>query len=204
MEFDTKRADEKHHELIELAQQALSDVAGHSAEDTAEALIDNFTNITPPERPPVLRHMVTMDRGGRGGGTSVKPGNFQLNLRRLTDAIASGVLVMSGATSAPWLLMLAAIVLWNRVWSELTIELSEDDAAVLWTLWKNRDEKNCVSLPNLLEVVNQERRLYSRDPMTPLQLEAALSTLQKIRCVEKSAAEPSAWWLREWVRVKYR
>lgn len=213
MPLDLPRADQKRQELIELAQEAISSAESDLGQSfpvsdpraAATAVVDAFImSITPPEKPEVRFEMVTMRSGGVGGATSVKPGNLRLSLRKLVEALASGVLTAVGAASSPFLILLAAIVIWDRIWSELSIDLCERDAAVLWTLWINRDKKSYVSAPGLLDLVNSELRRHSQNPITAAELDASLATLQRMRCIEKSDAYPSAWWLREWVGVSYR
>ena len=149
MEYNTVRAAEKASEVQELAQEAViscwraSGLAyeGLDAETTARAVIDSFVQITPPEAAPTIVEFISLPSGGRGGGRSVKPGNLLLNMRKLFTAIASGVITTASVIGAPWTAPFAALVLWDRVWSGLNIDITEREAVLLWTMWNNRDLK---------------------------------------------------------------
>ena len=62
-------------------------------------------------------------------GTSTKPGNVTLNMRKLAVAIASGALTITGAIATPWTLLLGALVTWDSLWSCLQLDLGEIEAS---------------------------------------------------------------------------
>lgn len=139
--------------------------------------------------------------GGVGGGRSLKPGNIWLNWKKLLIVGSESILTIAGAASVPWLIPLAGLVVWNKVWSLLTIEIDERHAAVIWTLWKNRDKEDRIEHDKILNLVNEELIKYNRLPMDEKELNNILSDLEKMECIEKD--EKNKWWLREWVKTVY-
>ncbi|MBE9515083.1 MAG: hypothetical protein IMY79_02975 [Chloroflexi bacterium] len=212
MEYDTERAEQKTEELINLAKEAILTYwksigfkpSSGEASNTATDVINNLIQVTPPEKEKPALEFIIMLRGGRGGGRSIKPGNMVLNIRKLITAVAGGGLTVVTAVAIPWTAPLAAIVIWDRIWSNLKLELSEREAAIIWTMWMNRDDDNCVVDADLLVKVNSELAAYRRSSISRQELDDALETLKRMRCIERSRSDPSKWGLREWVRVTYR
>ncbi len=212
MEYDAEKAKEKTQELIEIAKSALlkychSHVLQASEQEALEGarcIVSNFVRVEPPEKEPQFFEFITMTEGGRGGGRSVKPGNLFLNVRKLMTNIASSVLTITGTIALPWAAPFAALVIWNNVWSTLSVELSEREAAVLWTMWVDRDKDNCIPDAGLLERVNRELNINGRSVISQQELDDALDVLKKMGCIKRSAVDSKKWWLREWVRVSYK
>jgi hypothetical protein len=94
-------------------------------EKTAAEIVDRFARITPPPDVPARMEMVFAREGGRDGGQSVKAGNIRLNMRNVITVIAEGVLTAVGALTAPWTAILGAIILWNTLYEQATVPLSE-------------------------------------------------------------------------------
>lgn len=138
---------------------------------------------------------------GLGGGSSTKPGNIWLNWKKLLVAGSESILTFIGAVAVPWLIPLAGLVVWNKIWSMLTIEISERHAVVIWTMWLNKDSENCIEHRLILNLVNQELLKYNRPQMNQQELDEVLKDLEKMECIEKT--EGNKWWLREWVKVVY-
>ena len=133
----------------------------------------------------------------------MKPGNILLDMRRLITAVASGVLTVVGVAEVPWTAVFGALVLWDTLYAGARIELSEREAAVLWTLWLLRDGAYTAPQAGLLEAVNVERERYGRSRLTQQEFDDALRKLERISSIEQSSNDPSRWWLREWVRITY-
>jgi hypothetical protein len=190
----------KRQELRAAVSASLEEVAGDDAARLASAVIDYFASITAPEWEARM-DLVVLRSGGLGGGSSTKPGNVVLNLRKLVVAIASGAITLAGAT-VPWALILGALVVWDNLWSSLQLKIDDDQACVLWTLWNGRDEDRTFPKPDVHEAVNRERSLFGRQPLGAGEIDHALGDLVRMRCIE-DAADPERWWLREWVSIDY-
>lgn len=211
MEYDVERANEKTGELIDLAKEAILTYwksvglkpSPGDALEAATKVISNFTEVTPPRKGPRVLESITLRPGARGGGHSVKPGNIFLNLQKLVTTLAASSLTVMGTVAVPWTAPLAAIVIWNSVWSNLKVELTEREAAILWTMWVNRDDDRCVADVDLLDKVNSGLRAYGRSSISRQELDDALETLKKMGCIEWSESDPPKWWLRESMQVSY-
>jgi hypothetical protein len=211
MEYDTDLAVQKKTELVQFAKEAIIACGKASGlecdpskvEHAASEVIDSLVQITPPEKAPMVMEFLTLSRAGRRGGRSVKPGNLLLNMGKLFTAIASGILTTVSVIGTPWIAPFAALLLWDRVWSGLSIDISEREAALLWTMWKNRDHNNEVSEEGLLDLVNSELESSGRPPMSKQQMDDSLETLSRMSCVEQTTSLTNKWWLCEWIRVSY-
>jgi hypothetical protein len=212
MEYDYKKAEKKKEELTELTKSILLKhgkeigFIGNHSEAYSVALIftDECMRITPPEKDITRLELITMQPGGRGGGKSAKGGNIFINIHKLITAIAGGVLTVSGAIAVPWTLPFAAIIIWDSIYSGTNINLTELEAAVLWSLWKNRDPTRCVSNNGLLDLVNTELAAYGRKLMSQEELSNVLSNLVRIKSIQKYKKDPTKWRLCEWIRVGYK
>lgn len=115
MEYDTDRAIVKRTEVAQFAREAVVacwkanglEYDDLKADSAAKEVLDNFVEITPPEKAPILIEFITLNSLGRRGGRSVKPGNLLLDRRKLFTAIASGVMSTVGVIAAPWTAFLA-------------------------------------------------------------------------------------------------
>jgi len=146
MGWDYKRKNEKTIELQESIKKLLVE-AGMSEdvkEQTANELLDSCIDITPPEEKEFLMEAVTMHPSGRGGGRSTKAGNITLNVRKLFEAVASGVFIVISVTQIPWTIPFAFILLWNRLWKNLEVPLTEHEAVVLWVMWQVKNQEKIV------------------------------------------------------------
>jgi hypothetical protein len=199
MREDRERATEKKLELERLVKDTVIRDASISGE-IVEKIIDSFCVIRPPEIEYTTGFM-TMDAGGMGGGRSSKPGNIWLNWRKLVVGGAESILTAAGAVSIPWLVPLAGLVIWNKAWSVLNIEIDERHAVVIWNMWKNKDEEDCIEDEKILPLVNKELSRYNRPIMNAEELGRILKNLERMECIEKS--EKEKWWLREWVKATY-
>jgi hypothetical protein len=202
VETDALAIERKITEIAQIANRALITVGDSPDLNMALAIVRQFATVVPPETR-ITMDLVTMRPGGTGGGVTVKSGNVTLNMRKLIAAIAGGVLTAVGVSQAPWTAVFGALVVWDSLYSAGTIDLSEKEAAVMWTLWQLKDENNTVADAGLLRYVNITRRQFSRNELSQRELNSALTKLERIGTVERTSKGKSRWWLREWVRVAY-
>jgi hypothetical protein len=203
MGYDEEQAEQKRRELRGLIAQALEDVPTDEAAQLAADTVGHFADVTAPywEAPPM--ELVTMRSGGHGGGTTTKPGNVVLNLRKLVRAIATGALTIAGTMAVPWTLIVGALVTWDNLWSCLKLKINDVQACVLWSLWQARDNHNTIAKADVFEAVKRERQAAGAQPLSQREIDYALDDLVKMRCIKQSSSDPERWWLREWVKVKY-
>jgi len=194
-----KRAEEKKQEILEIAKDRIANYSP-IADELARKVFDSFCVITPPETDDRW-YLITTRPGGIGGGRSSKPGNIWLNWRKLLIDSAESILTVVGAIAIPWLIPLAGLIVWNKVWALSNLEMDERHAATIWTMWKNRDKENRIEHDIILNLVNEELSKYKRSPMGEEELKNILNDLEKMECIEKD--EKNKWWLREWVKTTY-
>jgi hypothetical protein len=159
-------------------------LADQRLKDMSEAVMDRFVRITPPvadKRP----EFITMKPGGIGGGVSVRPGNVFLNWKKLLADSSESILTVIGAIEIPWLIPLAGLVVWGKVRSLVDVDLDERHAAVMWTLWKNKEEGNFIDSSKMLGLVNVELGRYDRPVMNDEELGEILSDLEKLGCIKR-------------------
>lgn len=178
--------------------------------DVAANIISSFVELPPsetsprtPSKPPGILESVSMVEGGIGGAKSTKPGNLLLSMQKLFTSVSSGVLTIAGTLSNPWLAPFCAIVLWDSVYSGMTTNLTEREAAILWTMWENRENENCVPHNTLLDKVNNELKIYECTLISQKELEHSLKVLEKISCIKRSRHDESKWILIEDIDVEY-
>jgi hypothetical protein len=204
MEYETEKADAKRQDLKGIIAESLRRSGIDDSDLLAGQVVQQFADVTAPYYEPEPMKLIVLGEGGVGGGSTTKPGNVVLNLRKLVRAIASGILTIAGATAAPWLLVIGALVTWDALWSCLNLKLTEEHACVIWALWENRDDNNTFPKSETLDAVNRERAEFGMQPLSAMQVNRALDDLVKMGCVKQSANDPQRWWLREWIRIKYR
>ena len=141
-----ERAKEKRKEVTDIVRGVIQNYDTQNKEEISSGIINHFLNITPPE----IEHrmeLITIRQGGMGGGSSIKPGNIWLNWRKLLVDGSESILTVVGAVAVPWLIPLAGLVVWNKIWSVSTVEITERHAVVIWTMWLNKDPENVTTHP---------------------------------------------------------
>jgi hypothetical protein len=176
---------------IELAQMIADALAGRIEVGDRSALTEAIggllaigVTIRPPHRP--------------------KPGNVLVDMRKLLVTGAKMVCEVVGTVKSPLLLPLTALILWDQFWSLIKVEITEYDASVIWAMWTHCDAKQTIADAGLLETVNRMREEKEHGPLSAQELRDSLDKLAKMRCIELWNADPSRWWLREWIKVEYR
>jgi uncharacterized protein YlbG (UPF0298 family) len=221
MKFDEKKAEEKRKELTYIVNGILQNYNIQNKEKISSIIIDHFVDdITPPETehfvdditPSETKLLSKLVIGpiGIGGGKSIKPGNILLNWRKLLVGVSDTILTVAeagagtgtGAVAMPWLIPFAGLVVLDKILSLLTIEITERHAAVIWTIWSNRDPKDCVEGKAILKLVNKELKKYNLPKMNQKELDTILEELKKLKCIKE--IEENKWCLREKVKVSYR
>jgi hypothetical protein len=97
-----------------------------------------------------------------------------------------------------------ALVTWDALYSSLQVEISEVQGCVLWSLWKERDDRYTAAKADVFDSVRRERTAFGMQPLTPQEVDYALDDLVRMRCIKQSVNDVGRWWLREWVTIQYR
>lgn len=207
MAWDHDRATEKKKELMSdlIKDIEFKGTNSKDAKDAAQIVMDEAIRVSPPEKEEFVFEYITMSPSGRRGGKSTKAGNIALNMRSLVEAIANGAFAAVSSYQIPWLAPFAFILLWNSLWRSAQVELSENDAALIWTMWVHRDRSNNeIAEDGLLDKLNEHLDKYSRSPVSGKDLEDSLKALEQIQSIKRSKGNPSNWWLCEWIKPAYR
>jgi hypothetical protein len=193
---DNTRLEEKRKELIQL----VAEIVGENNK-VASQIVDTFCSLTPPQDPPVVMHFITMNSGGYDGGESRKPGNLRLNWRKLLADSPDIGLNIAGVVATPYLVPLAALSLWNKLWGHSTIPLSKEHATVLCAMWQGRDTENRIENSQAFEKAGVLFSLYQWSSLNKQAFDQILVDLEGIECIE---CEDKSIWLREWVKITYK
>jgi hypothetical protein len=194
---DNDRMREKRAELVQIAAESLD------PRDTklAERLVDSFCALTPPLDPPVVIQYITIHSRGTGGGMSRKAGNLWLNWRKFASEFGDLSLTVAGVVAEPRLAPLAALSIWNKVWTHSALKLSRDHPTVLYAMWQGRGKDNTLSEADAIEKSGVMFQLNGWLPLDRNGYVAILNDLEKLQCIERK--EPEVIWLREWVKKTY-
>lgn len=174
---------------------------GVDASEHAERIVNAFCSVSPPLEPPMVIEMITLHSGGRRGGNSRKPGNIVLNWRRLVQDSADLVLTGAGVVATPWLIPLAALSIFNKLWAHSSIDVSREQAACLFAMWHHRDENNRIEIDRAHSESAALFEVFTWPSLGRAEFDAVLHDLVQMRCVELPGA--GTIWLREWVRTSY-
>ncbi len=209
MNWNYERKAEKESDLWnELSRLLESEgVDAKDSEVVAQELLKSITRLTPPEEKTHYLQLITANSySGAGGGKSSKAGNIRLNLNQLFGGLASGTLVFSNITDSisSWTLVAATIAFWSSIRGISTVDVSENDIGVLWTLWQLRNSEGIVNKTEqeILSATNVHLNKYDRNPIGLADVKVALNHLKLIRSIKP--VRNGGWFIVEWVRVSYR
>ena len=169
--------------------------------EIAEAVLDGFVRLTPPDEEPPSVELITLRSAGRRGGRSRKPGNIFLNWRNLIELIPDVTLAAATGLAGPqWLVLISALYIWNHLWSKSAVELDQAHAVTILALWRNRNGFNKVSEEEGFVCTNEVLTSMGLPPLQRADYTEIIETLANLQCVE---VEDGVIWLREWVKTTY-
>ncbi len=183
MSYDTQRRDEKIKELSDIVASRLTCLDDSVKFAAATDLISVFARVTSPEKEEIRFHLITIGKGGMGGGTTTKPGNIILNLRKLVTTLAGGALTIAGALEASWTLVLGALVVWDSIYSGLQVPISEREATIIRSMWLNSDKRQTIAHRDLLALVNEHLERNGRAKISQQELSDSLGILERLTCI---------------------
>lgn len=200
MTLDRKGFEEQRNRILGLIQRCIPPNAAHS-DETAIQVFNSFVELTPPTEPEIQLHLLTMRPSGVGGGQSRKPGNIYLHWKKLFDVFPDVTIAVAGATASPyWLIPFIALYVWNKLWCGSAETLTENEASVIFALWKHRNNENRISEDAGFEKCNKIRESAKFPLLTRHEFDVAMNRLVSMGCVE---IESGIIWLREWVCIQY-
>lgn len=206
MEWDYERKKEKEIEVREAIKIFLceADFDESGIDSVINKFFDSAVKVTPPEKEQVFMHLVTMAPSGRDGGRSYKAGNIRLNISTLFEAVSNGVFTVVSANQTPWAIPFAAILLWNSIWRNMQVTLTEAEAVTLWAMWQVKDSGQYVKIEDIKPAVDAHAEKYQRSILSEADIKHAVQNLEKIGCIKPAQSSKNVWWLCEWISPKYR
>jgi hypothetical protein len=200
MSYNEGALQTKKIELTALAEHAFEK---HTADKAplAHLVVEAFAELSPPEDSKGYMHLIVLSVAKLPTAESRKAGNIYLNWKKLIEIVPDGALAAAGAATGPsWLIPLAGLYIWNKLWCGVHEKLTDVEATVILALWKNRNIKNKISEDEGYEKTNALRLGLNLPELSRASYEEAISRLLKMKCVKLE----NGWlWLREWVRVSY-
>lgn len=187
---DNDAKEKKRDELLALARRELGPLSSH-----APFVVDNFTSLVAPQNPPIVLEMIVANRGGRSGGRSRKPGNILLNWRRLFGESPDLILTGAGVIATPWLIPLAALSIFNKLWANASIELTKEQATCLFAMWHRCDDHHVIDHATAGASCRELFSVYLWPEPSDQLLCHIYQDLQTLRCIEPRG--PNTFWLRE-------
>lgn len=149
-------------------------------------LDDGFLSVTSPTQDKPMMGWLTMDSlKNYRRGSSIKPGNICLNIKKLIANIPSfheQVIVL--ACEMPYRKIYAALHLWKLLVETFGVEISKEQAFVIVALWKNCDYTHKISIDKGLECVNILLKKYDELALSDKKYNQILDSLESIQCLE--------------------
>ena len=195
---DKNRLNEKRTELVRIATEALNP----SDSKIAARIVDSFCSLSPPLEPPVFIEMITIHSQGARGGRSRKPGNLWLNWRKFASDFGDLSLTVASVAVEPKLIPLAALSIWNKIWSHSSIELTREHATVLYAMWQARNNENKLTETDAFQKSGLMFQLNGWPALAQQQFDSIIEDLEQIKCIEKDSSDGTIW-LRECVKKIY-
>lgn len=200
MEYDNDALDKKRSELCGLVRDKIPS-SSPDPDQLVESLMNNYIQLTPPTEQDHTMSCIRLSSSFSEGGSSRKPGNICLNMKKLMEIVPDVTIATVGAATAPfWLLPLIALYVWNRLWCGSEERLSENEASVIYSLWKHRNKENKISVNDGFKHTNSTRRNANISSLKKDEYNNAINRLVQIGCIELS---DSIIWMKECVNIKY-
>jgi len=186
--------------------ETLSNVFSNQSNDVSliynNLVRSRFVSISPPLEEPPMMQLLTMDSlRNYKDGSSIKPGNILLNIRKLIEAIPEVVSIGAGMVSDNHIVTVCgALSLWLKLRDIATINISKEQAFVIVALWKNCNSNHKISLDDGFIATNNLFDQYGEPEITSLKYNMIIDSLVKIECIELTE---EIIWLREWISKNY-
>ncbi|MBS1484631.1 hypothetical protein AAAU98_11885 [Enterocloster citroniae] len=171
--------------------------------EVKHAMFDSCIIMTPPEQEPPVMHMLVMSSlSDYKRGTSIKPGNIKINMKKLIDTLPESVEAgVALAMDIPILKVCAALHIWKMIRNVMSVEITKEQAVVIMSLWKNADERHIISLEKGWDCANRMCRQTSNKEFTQEWYTTILEELERIDSIK---VNEDGIWLCEWVAQRYR
>jgi hypothetical protein len=127
---------------------------------------------------------IMMRPNGLGGGTSRKPGNIIIDMRKLMNEVFDGSISAGGVYLSKYLLILTVLNVFRKVYKLREVHLEERQAILLALLWKYKKvEPNTIRPNNLLTNVNSWFNQLNRGGVSDIELWMLMDDLSNLKCI---------------------
>lgn len=186
--------------------ETLSDVLSNENSDVSliynDLVRSRFVSMSPPLEEPPMMQFLTMDSlRNYKDGSSIKPGNILLNIRKLIEAIPEVISIGTGMVCDNHIVTVCgALSLWLKLRDIATINISKEQAFVIVALWRNCNPNHKISLDDGFIATNNLFDQYGEPEISSLKYNIIIDSLVKIGCIELTE---EIIWLREWISKNY-
>ena len=179
--------------IVDLRNRLSDDLTSIEIASDPSVEMDDLTNtvlycLLPSTVTTDTDRFILMKTGGVGGAKSIKLGNIsELKILDFLETLA-GILLIGGEDkykANPIVVCAGLLLILHGIIKVATLEISEDEASVLWGLHlaKNK-QNNCCDEQAILSKTNSEREKYGCEVITEKVMRKALSKLVSYKCVE--------------------
>lgn len=148
-------------------------------------LVMNYTTSAIPESNLDRIVVKKEERWLPSSGVSFRPGHVRFNLGALFEVIVSTAAAAVAATTSPPAAILAGILVIRSLVKCMEIQLTEDDALVIWAMWKCDQKGIPLQAQSVISCVNAEiESTKQREPMQASAVEAALDKLVRLSVLQ--------------------
>lgn|SRR5215472_719943 len=195
---DNRAREAKEKEIEELLTEFARELDANL--EVLRQLMGTYITLTPPLKPPYSIQYIAGAQLGKGGAITRKPGNIRLNWRKLFELVPDVTIAGAGAAAETWLIPFAALYVWMKLWNVATIELKEEDAFVICSLWRHRGQDNRIPEDEAFAKATALAKENGLPILTKDRFSEILTKLATLECIE---LKEGTIWLREWVRTTY-
>lgn len=131
---------------------------------------------------------------------------FHTDMRTLLEIAAGGVLTGADIAALPHPILIAAglLIMISSFTRAFQIEFSEREASVFWGLIRACGRKKLAHFDAIVDKTTEVRCEAGLDPLSRVQVEAALKLLQSTESIRRVSKKPAVWRIRErWKTEQY-
>ncbi len=173
-------------------------------EDVLCGLMNSVIRVSPPEEESQLMEMIVMNSSARGGGRSTKPGNIRLDLGRLLETVAGGVITFE-PTTYWWTQPLGLLIVLRGLKQNFSVQLTETDAVTILAMWQSGIHNGLIAkFADIKTHVDLHAKRYDRNALSHADIRHSITNLVAIGSVKPINGVTDQWRVHEEIRFTYR
>lgn len=152
-------------------------------DETIDEILEEFI-FTSYESPPNDNiELITLFSDGRRGGESIKIENISLRWSKLLRAIPGMTLTVAGLNAEPWLIILAALAVWNEVRKQKRVELNVKHAGALMAIWQLTRKSASIREEEARDQANRLLEDWNENRLDTATFAATINDLDNFGCI---------------------